>query len=581
MTTWIDEFRIVKNQAVWTSGFTPPTVAYATGDIPAFTGLVTDRTAVLATTEAADTASFTGTVASAAVTGTLIVTEAADVAAFNGVANPFGTLVVTEAPDTAAFPAGKVEWRATLVVTEAGDTASFPGGTVQWSVTLITAEAADVAAFNGNVSWNATLVATEAADTAAFNGQVFSAVTGTLITTEAADTPAFTGTVVTAGTITGTFLVTEAADTPAFTGAVTGVAGALAVTEGADTAAFNGQVLNVVTGTLITTEAADTAAFTGNLSLLGISGTLTATEAADTASFTGTKATTVSAKLVTSFTPSSNRNDFTILVGMQFALTVNTPFNGIGLRCGLNNTGLHTVGLYDFATNTLLRSANVDLTGKTEGTFYYADITPITLVAGTTYALMALVTAGNGQMWSEYGPTTLKDAQPGSIGACYSLPPGAAITSTSLADSQYHGVDLSYSVTVPDAAPIRGGGDAWVDYGREKRRKPRGLRQAQKFFEERQLERDAEKRRLEEVAARARERAEQEAARAFQDGEFARAQAILDAARQQQQRQAQIDNMMMALSNDRLEQARLELALLQARMNERDEEDAISVLLLH
>jgi hypothetical protein len=39
--------------------------------------------------------------------------------------------------------------------------------------------------------------------------------------------------------------------------------------------------------------------------------------------------------------------------------------------------------------------------------------------------------------------------------------------------------------------------------------------------------------------------------------------------------------MMMALSNDRLEQARLELALLQARMNERDEEDAISVLLLH
>jgi hypothetical protein len=518
MTTWLDEFRIVKGTAAWTSGFTPPTVAYATGDIPAFTGLVTDRTAVLATTEAADTAAFAGTVASPAVTGTLIVTEAGD---------------------TASFPSGKVEWRATLTTTEASDTA-------------------------------------------AFNGTVLSVVTGTLVTTEAADVASFNGTVATPGTVTGTLVVTEAPDTAAFNGAVTGVAGTLTATEAADTAAFNGQVLSAVTGTLTATEAADTAAFTGSLSLLGISATLTATEAPDTASFTGTRSSTVSAKLVTSFTPAANRNDLTCLVGMEFRLTVDTPFNGVGIRCGLNNTGLHSVELYDRTTHTLLRSANVDLTGKTEGTFYYADITPITLVAGTTYALMARVTGGDGQQWSEFGPTTLKDAQPGSVFATYEYPLGSGFTTTVNGNYQYVGVDLSYSVTVSDVAPIRGGGDAWVDYGREKRRKPRGLRQAEKFFEEQQQARDAEKRRLEEVAQRARAKAEQAAAEAMQAGEMVRAEAILAAARNQQQRQSHIDSMMMALANAKVNAAQdrlLQVRQLQAM--ERDEEDAITLLLLH
>ena len=67
---------------------------------------------------------------------------------------------------------------------------------------------------------------------------------------------------------------------------------------------------------------------------------------------------------------------------MEFALTVNTPFNGIGILCGTNNTGIHAVELYDRTTETLLRSVNVDLTGKAAGTFYYANMTPITLVAG-------------------------------------------------------------------------------------------------------------------------------------------------------------------------------------------------------
>ncbi len=311
MTTWLDEFRIVKNQAVWTSNFTPPTVAYATGDIPAFTVLVSDKVGTLVATEAADTAVFNGTVAAAAATGTLIVTEAAD--------------------------------------------------------------------------------------TAAFNGQVLSGVGGTLITTEAADTAVFNG-------------------------AVTGSIVNLTTTEAADTGAFTGTVaFPLVTGTLTTTEAADTAAFNGLVFVSGtIIATLTATEAPDNAALFG---------------------------------------------------------------------------------------------------------------------------------------------------------------TVPVTRPQGGG---WVDTGRAARRSPRGLRQAQKFFEEQQEARDAEKRRLEQVAQRAREKAEQDAAQAMQAGEMARAQAILAAARDQQQRQAQLDNMMMALANARVDEARQRLMQVQhAQAMQRDEEDAISVLLLH
>ena len=63
---------------------------------------------------------------------------------------------------------------------------------------------------------------------------------------------------------------------------------------------------------------------------------------------------------------------------------------------------------------------------------------------------------------------------------------------------------------------------------------------------------------------------------------MARAQAILAAARDQQQRQALLDNMMMALSNARVDEARQRLMQVQhAQAMQSDEEDAISVLLLH
>jgi hypothetical protein len=286
--------------------------------------------------------------------------------------------------------------------------------------------------------------------------------------------------------------------------------------------------------------------------------------------------TVVTAKLVTAYAPGVNRNDLTLLVGMEFALTVNTPFNGAGILCGANNTGIHAVELYDRTTETLLRSVNVDLTGKAAGTFYYANMTPITLVAGTKYALLTKMTAGDFQYWSDVGATTLKDSQPGSVFACYQYPLGSAFTTTAFADAQYVGLDLSYSVTVVDIPTRPAGGAGWGDVGRERRRKARGLRQAQKFFEDQTRE-------SQEKIAVIAETAKAEAAEARKAGEHQRAQSILIASREQQQRQQKLIDDMLAQAAARVQAARVELAQVEAlqRALEQDEEDAISVLLLH
>ena len=77
-----------------------------------------------------------------------------------------------------------------------------------------------------------------------------------------------------------------------------------------------------------------------------------------------------------------------------------------------------------------------------------------------------------------------------------------------------------------------------------RRRKARGLRQAEKFFEERKRETQEKL----DVIAR---KAEAEAEQARQIGEMSRAEAILATAREQQIRQQATVDAMMAVANAR------------------------------
>jgi hypothetical protein len=238
------------------------------GEFPALFVSTGAPTGALATTEARDTAAFSG---STGTSGALVSTEQPDTAAFAGGVVVSGPLIATETPDAASF-AGSVgsAVSGTLAATEGTDTAAFAGG-VLVSGSLATTEAKDVAAFAGSVVVSGALSATEGQDVAAFAGSVV--VSGTLAATEPADTAAFIGTI--SSGVSGQLAATEIGDTAAFSGGLV-VSGVLNSTEVRDVAAISGTV--VVSGSLAVTESQDVARFD---SIQAASGTLSAVETSD------------------------------------------------------------------------------------------------------------------------------------------------------------------------------------------------------------------------------------------------------------------------------------------------------------
>jgi len=149
--------------------------------------------------------------------------------------------------------------------------------------------------------------------------------------------------------------------------------------------------------------------------------------------------------LVSSYTAGSERDNFNGQVGMVFTPTANLTVLQMGLRFATGDTGVHTINLYAWAggnpIGSLLRSATVDLTGGTIGTFYYGDITPITLSSDTAYALVTPVANVDGQFWADEGPTTLNNAV--NIYAVFTL--DSITFSSGVLDQQFWGLDLNYT----------------------------------------------------------------------------------------------------------------------------------------
>ena len=146
-------------------------------------------------------------------------------------------------------------------------------------------------------------------------------------------------------------------------------------------------------------------------------------------------------RLVTSYSPGTDRNDFTGGVGFSFMPTAPVTFNRIGVKYPTHaNNGPKTVGLYMWPSITPIVVTQVDVTGGFTGTFYYTDIPPQTLAAGTGYAVMATTTSG-GQYWSELGAMSAK-AGIGSVQGCYT--PDFAAPNNGGSNTQWYGVDLDY-----------------------------------------------------------------------------------------------------------------------------------------
>jgi hypothetical protein len=150
-----------------------------------------------------------------------------------------------------------------------------------------------------------------------------------------------------------------------------------------------------------------------------------------------------------SFTPNAPRQNYTGDVGVQFTPAVALTFNRIGIRCPVAGTGIHTVFIRDVTGNAVLQSATIDLTGATPGVYYYTTLPQTTLTAGNVYYLATTVTASDGQLWADQGPTMLRGVVGGSVRCANSA--GGVNPGTNVTDSQYYGLDLDL-VTTPAVA---------------------------------------------------------------------------------------------------------------------------------
>lgn len=117
-----------------------------------------------------------------------------------------------------------------------------------------------------------------------------------------------------------------------------------------------------------------------------------------------------STSLLTSYTPGTDRNDFTGEVGVRLGIGASgIPVDWIGARCN-GYPGTRTVKLYEWFSGAVQRTAVIDYTGVAAGAYAWTQIAPITLAANGYYALLMVVTAYDGQVWKNPGPASFQSS---------------------------------------------------------------------------------------------------------------------------------------------------------------------------
>lgn len=146
-----------------------------------------------------------------------------------------------------------------------------------------------------------------------------------------------------------------------------------------------------------------------------------------------------SSSILVSYTPGSNRNDFSGQVGVRLGISpsplavawIGARSNGYG--------GTRTVKLYEWFADALVRTAVIDYTGKAAGQFAWTAVSPVTLAANGYYALMMDVVASDGNWWANPGVTAFTGAIV-NVYDVYRI--GAGALQTGSANSQFIGLDL-------------------------------------------------------------------------------------------------------------------------------------------
>lgn len=145
---------------------------------------------------------------------------------------------------------------------------------------------------------------------------------------------------------------------------------------------------------------------------------------------------------VTSWTPGASRNDFSGSVGGVIIIGAsNVVVSQLGVYIVAGGTNVHTMSLWTMGC-ALITSALIDFTGKSGAN--YTAITPVTLIAGTSYRISLSVVIGQ-DLWTNNVASVMTTTSVGvANNPCFGL--GVPCPSTNgAAGPPYVGMDFKYT----------------------------------------------------------------------------------------------------------------------------------------
>jgi hypothetical protein len=151
-----------------------------------------------------------------------------------------------------------------------------------------------------------------------------------------------------------------------------------------------------------------------------------------------------SGMLLLSYTPGTDRNDFTGAVGVRLGIgAADIPVTWIGLRSN-GYGGTRTVKIYEWFSGVVQRTITIDYTGISAGQYAWTQITPFNLRDGklTHDEILMDTVAFDGNVWKNPDPVSYKPSYFTNIYGSYNSG-GLAVTG---GDESFVGIDLAVSV---------------------------------------------------------------------------------------------------------------------------------------
>jgi hypothetical protein len=103
------------------------------------------------------------------------------------------------------------------------------------------------------------------------------------------------------------------------------------------------------------------------------------------------------------------RNNFTGAVGCKFSVSKNINVVALGRWVISGNSQSHTITIYDGTGVTLMATAVVNCSGAVAGAYIFAPITPLGLIAGSSYRLESTEVSG-GDQWYDLNTTVITNS---------------------------------------------------------------------------------------------------------------------------------------------------------------------------